>query len=1273
MNRNDLNNSIISKIYTNTTEDITGDELQIILRDLNDNLLNRNGDNMLGYLTLVGAPTIDLHAVTKKYVDDLLATKEDSINKSLSIITDSTSNIKYPSVKAVFDWATGLFVVKNTAITGATKTKITYDSKGLVTAGADLTDADLPTGINANKIADGSISNSEFQFLDGVTSNIQTQLNAKGTVSNVDVVGGTGITVSGSPITTSGTITVTNTAPDQTVVLNSGTGIGVAGTYPNFTLTNTAPDQTVVLTNGTGIGVSGTYPSFTIQNTAPDQTVSLSNGTGISITGTYPNFTITNTQPSSGGTVTSVGLTMPTAFSVANSPIIGAGTLNVTANGLASQYIRGDGTLADMPTGGGGGGSSVNYYLNGSINQGTFGGNTYYQMSRNAINGTGVDFPISTNGFVARFITDANDPAQISIPSGNWNLEFFFSSSSNGGTPSFYANIYKVSGTTFTLIGTNSTAPEGITNGTLIDTYFTNVSIPTASLLVTDRIAIDIYVNHSGRTITLHTQNGHLSEIVTTFSTGLSALNGLTRPVQYFQTGTAGTDFTIDSLIDTHTFNIPTASATKRGLLSTGDWSSFNGKADDSLVLHKAGAERITGVKTIEGVNLNFDLGSGSPKFSFQQQGGFGGYNTLNILKDNGSVIFELEQIGTLKLPYYSTSGFAKFLSTGELTVDTNTYITSAITSLNGLTGATQTFANGTSGNSPAFTSIGTIHTLNIPNASTGGVTAGLISKTQYDTFNGKIGGSGSVSYVPRFDTTGTITTGLIQDNGSTVGIGGLTSTVQFYLTTTKLNGIYGYTNYTTDDLESSGVYGQSLGARASGFNVGVYGFAGNSSTMNIGVKGSASTSAGLSVGADFSASGGTPYSLRLRDGTQGAGKFLKSITSDGYANWANIQASDITGLSGYVTGSGTLNKVAKFSGTNSLTNSLIEDDGSTLAINSNLDSNVKFNVATTNTESTAKFVNSRRTGFPQGGNNYTVYSYNNSNKYDANYGFYSDVSTIGIIQGYGVYGSVVNTTTGGNPSAIAVGGVFKAVNGGNGGAYSVQLQDGTQGAGKFLKSIDLDGNANWSQITKTDITNGISGSGIANRVSKWSDSSTLTSGLIQDDGTSVSIGDVPNAVVQLYVRNFDKDFTGVFQNEYPAGDCYGFIGQSLPSSSTFETIGIKGEAEGSTLRNTGIQGFANTSTTGRNLGGFFQATGGAQNHSLLLQDGTQGANKFLLCTDSNGYANWATITNSYIYGGGSNGQVLTSNGAGVSSWQTPTGGGGGTGVYELLYLSNNC
>ena len=40
------------------------------------------------------------------------------------------------------------YVVANPAITGATKTKITYDSKGLVTSGADATTSDITEGSN---------------------------------------------------------------------------------------------------------------------------------------------------------------------------------------------------------------------------------------------------------------------------------------------------------------------------------------------------------------------------------------------------------------------------------------------------------------------------------------------------------------------------------------------------------------------------------------------------------------------------------------------------------------------------------------------------------------------------------------------------------------------------------------------------------------------------------------------------------------------------------------------------------------------------------------------------------------------------------------------------------------------------------------------------------------------------------------------------------------------------------------------------------------------
>lgn len=67
-----------------------------------------------------------------------------------------------------------------------------------------------------------------------------------GTVTSVGVSAGTGISASVANPTTTPVITITNTAPDQTVVLNSGTGIAVSGGYPNFTISATGTSGTLV-------------------------------------------------------------------------------------------------------------------------------------------------------------------------------------------------------------------------------------------------------------------------------------------------------------------------------------------------------------------------------------------------------------------------------------------------------------------------------------------------------------------------------------------------------------------------------------------------------------------------------------------------------------------------------------------------------------------------------------------------------------------------------------------------------------------------------------------------------------------------------------------------------------------------------------------------------------------------------------------------------------------------------------------------------------------
>jgi hypothetical protein len=114
---------------------------------------------------------------------------------------DNTSDANKP-VSTATQTALDLKVDENAAITGATKTKITYDAKGLVTAGADLAAGDLPTGIDAAKISTGLISNAEFDYLNGLTDNIQTQFTGKQDVlvsaTNIKTIEGQSLLGSGN-------------------------------------------------------------------------------------------------------------------------------------------------------------------------------------------------------------------------------------------------------------------------------------------------------------------------------------------------------------------------------------------------------------------------------------------------------------------------------------------------------------------------------------------------------------------------------------------------------------------------------------------------------------------------------------------------------------------------------------------------------------------------------------------------------------------------------------------------------------------------------------------------------------------------------------------------------------------------------------------------------------------------------------------------------------------------------------------------------------------
>jgi len=229
-----------------------------------------------------------------------------------------------------------------------------------------------------------------------------------GTVTSVNVSGGTtGLTTSGGPVTTSGTITLAGTldvdnggtgattaagartnlsVPSTTGSGASGTwaiditgnaatvtnGVYTTGSYADPTwitsiagskvsgnITGQAGSVANALTAGTGISYSAgtTYDgsaAITINNSAPDQTVVLTGGTGISTSGTYPSFTITNTLPDqvvalTGAGTTSISGTYPNFTITSNDQYTGTVTSvsgTGTVNGISlSGTVTSSGSL----------------------------------------------------------------------------------------------------------------------------------------------------------------------------------------------------------------------------------------------------------------------------------------------------------------------------------------------------------------------------------------------------------------------------------------------------------------------------------------------------------------------------------------------------------------------------------------------------------------------------------------------------------------------------------------------------------------------------------------------------------------------------------------------------------------------------------------------------------------------------------------------------------------------------------------------------------------
>ena len=369
--------------------------------------------------TLAGGEGIDTTASGQT----LTIAGEDATTSNKGIASFSSDN---------FSVSSGAVTIKNGGVENAelVNSTVNYGGVSLALGGSDTTPAfnlsdatnyptssltgtisnsQLATGIDATKIADGSVTNSEFQFINTLSSNAQTQIDTKLTASdNLSDVANAGtsrtnlglgtistqassnVAITGGSITGLGSPSNNSDVSIKSYVDNLVTGLKTriivrAASTGNISLSSDlqngdtldgvtlATNDKVLIKSQSDNTQNGIYkvvasgtasrdPDFDTVDELAGQMIIVKEGSVnadsfhlcTTDSGTIGAVAITFTQvtPSSGGTVTQVGIAQAgSEFTISGSPITTSGNITLGIGTIANTKISGLGTASTKAVG----------------------------------------------------------------------------------------------------------------------------------------------------------------------------------------------------------------------------------------------------------------------------------------------------------------------------------------------------------------------------------------------------------------------------------------------------------------------------------------------------------------------------------------------------------------------------------------------------------------------------------------------------------------------------------------------------------------------------------------------------------------------------------------------------------------------------------------------------------------------------------------------------------------------------------------------------------